>query len=109
MAKINLEIPFSGIHGSINQDSEIYYAKRLGTTVASHYPKHKDPKKITAHQHDLNNRFAKAVTQASEILQDPEQRAEWQTRFNAQQEPRKYKTLRGFIIAQLSKQHKEQQ
>ena len=62
MAKIDLEIPFSSIHGSLDHDSEIYYAKRLGTTVASHYPKHKDPKKITAHQHDLNNRFAKAVT-----------------------------------------------
>lgn len=77
MAKIDLEIPFSSIHGSLGHDSEIYYAKRLGTTIASYYPQHKDPKKITAHRHDLNNRFAKAVTQASEILQDPVQRAEW--------------------------------
>ena len=46
MAKIDLEILFSSIHGSLDHDSEIYYAKRLGTTVASHYPKHKDPRRL---------------------------------------------------------------
>ena len=106
MAKIDFEIPISSIHGSLDHDSEIYYAKRLGTTVASHYPKHKDPKKITSHRHDLNNRFAKAVTQASEILQDPGQCAEWQTRFEEQKHTAKkpYKLFRNFIIATLAKE-----
>ena len=105
MAIIDLDNPVSGIHGSINQDSEIYYAQRLGTTVVSHYPKHKDPKKITDHQRDLNNRFSKAVTQASEILQNPELRAEWQTRFEEQKHTTKkpYKLFRNFIIATLIK------
>ena len=64
MAKADLEIPFNGIHGSLDSESEIYYANRLGETVISHYPKHKDPKKITAHQHDHNNHFRQAVSQA---------------------------------------------
>ena len=73
-------------------------------TVVSHYPKHKDPKKITAHQHDLNDKFRQAVAQATIELTDPQRKAYWLEQFNAQKEPRKYKTLRGFVIAQLTKQ-----
>ncbi len=32
MAKADLEVPFSGIHGSLDSESEIYYANRLGET-----------------------------------------------------------------------------
>lgn len=103
MAKADLEIPFNGIHGSLDSGSEIYYANRLGETVVSHYPKHKDPKKITAHQHDLNNNFRQAVTQSTAELTDPQRKAYWQEQFNAQKEPKRYKTLRGFVIAQLTK------
>ena len=103
MAKADLEVPFNSIRGKLDQESEIYYANRLGETVVSHYPKHKDPKKITAHQHDLNNNFRQAVTQATAELQDPQRRAYWQEQFNTQKEPKKYKTLRGFVIAQLTK------
>ncbi len=104
MAKADLEVPFSGIHGSLDSDSEIYYANRLGETVVSHYPKHKDPKKITAHQHDLNDKFRQAVAQTDIELTDPQRKAYWLEQFNAQKEPRKYKTLRGYVIAQLTNQ-----
>ncbi len=105
MAKADLEVPFSGIHGRLYSDSEIYYANRLGETVVSHYPKHKDPKKITAHQHDLNDKFRQAVSQAKIELTTPDRRAYWQEQFNNQPTDQKqYKTLRGFVIAQLTKQ-----
>lgn len=104
MAKADLEVPFNRIHGSLDSESEIYYANRLGETVVSHYPKHKDPKKITAHQHDLNNNFRQAVTQANEELTNPTRKAYWQEQFNAQKEPKRYKTLRGYIIAKLTNQ-----
>ena len=104
MAKADLEIPFSGIHGRLQSDSEIYYAKRLGETVVSHYPRHKDPKKITAHQHDLNNNFRQAVTRAGTEITDPQRRSYWLEQFNNQPKTQKrYKTLRGFVIAQLTK------
>ena len=74
-------------------------------TVVSHYPKHKDPKKITAHQHDLNDKFRQAVSQAKIELTTPDRRAYWQEQFNNQPTDQKqYKTLRGFVIAQLTKQ-----
>ncbi|MBR1808305.1 MAG: hypothetical protein IJ776_02845 [Paludibacteraceae bacterium] len=103
MAKADLEFPLDGIHGSPYSKSEIYYANRLGETVISHYPKHKDPAKITAHQHELSNNFRQAVAKAGKELNDPQRRTYWQEKFNAQKKPKKYKTLRGFVIAQLTK------
>lgn len=104
MAKSGLEVPFNQVSGRISKDSEIYYTNRFGQTVVSNYPKHRDPKKITAHQHDLNARFSQAVVQAGAELADSARRAYWQDLFDRQKEPKQYKTLRGFIIARLTKQ-----
>ena len=132
MAKATLEVPFSSISGRLSGESEIYATTRFGETVISTYPKHCDPKKITAHQHALNANFAQAVAQAKVELSDPIRRAYWQEQFTqyqrnpaaytsasasesasssnkpavqptSTQHPR-YKTLRGFLIAQLTKQ-----
>ncbi len=115
MAKATLEVPFSSISGRLSGESEMYVTTRFGETVISTYPKHRDPKKITAHQHALNANFAQAVAQAKVELSDPIRRAYWQDRFTRYQRnpaasalsaptaPR-YKTLRGFLIAQLTKQ-----
>ena len=103
MAKAKLGMPFSELSGRLDHESEVYYCTRLGETVVSHYPKRRDPKKITAHQRDLNAGFSLAVRRASEELADPARHAYWQSLFSAQPAPQRYKTLRGFIIAQLSK------
>ena len=103
MAKAELEYPFNSVSGKLSKDSEMYFTQRFGETVVSNYPKHKDPKKITAHQHNLNNNFRQAVTQATAELTDPDRKAYWLEQFNAQKEPKKYKTLRGFVIAELTK------
>ena len=103
MGKAKLEVPFSEITGRLDRESETYCATRLGETVVSHYPKHKDPKKITAPQRAQQSAFQQAVQQAKEILQDPIQRQHWQTLFDQQRSPRQYKTLRGFIIGTLTK------
>ncbi len=139
MAKATLEVPFSSISGRLSGESEMYATTRFGETVISTYPKHHDPKKITAHQRALNANFAQAVAQAKVELSDPIRRAYWQDRFTqyqrnpaaytpasasasasapssnkpaVQSTPRHsaptqyphYKTLRGFLIAQLTKQ-----
>lgn len=144
MAKATLEVPFSSISGRLSGESEMYVTTRFGETVISTYPKHRDPKKITAHQRALNANFAQAVAQAKVELSDPIRRAYWQDRFTqyqrnpaaytsasasasapassastsfsnkpaVQSAPTQpvstqypcYKTLRGFLIAQLTKQ-----
>ena len=85
MAKATLEVPFSSISGRLSGESEMYVTTRFGETVISTYPKHRDPKKITAHQHALNANFAQAVAQAKVELSDPIRRAYWQDRFTRYQ------------------------
>lgn len=118
MAKAELEVPFSSIRGRIDHDSETYVTTRYGKTVISNYPTRRDPKKITPHQRELNTRFAQAVAQTKAELADPVRRAYWQDQFTQYQQSAKepqqsvqaalpqptYKTLRGFTLAQLTKQ-----
>ena len=103
MAKADLEVPFAGIHGRIGHDSEIYYTQRYGRTVVSNYPKHRNPKTISDHQKALNANFQAAVQRAGAELSDPVRRAHWQTLFDQQPAPQRYKVLRNFVIAQLTK------
>ena len=103
MAKADLEVPFAGIHGRIGHDSEIYYTQRYGKTVVSNYPKHRNPKTISDHQKALNTNFQTAVKRAAAELADSVRRAYWQNLFDHQPAPPKYKVIRNFIIAQLTK------
>lgn len=103
MAKADLEVPFAGIHGRIGHDSEIYYTQRYGKTVVSNYPKRRDPKTISDRQKTLNANFQAAVQRAGAELSAPVRRAHWQTLFDQQPAPPKYKVLRNFVIAQLTK------
>ena len=107
MGKAKLEVPFSEITGRLDRESEIYYATRLGETVVSHYPKHKDPKKITAKQRTQQSAFQKAVAQTETELSNPQRKAYWLTKFNEQKRTAKepYKLLRNYIIAELTKQN----
>lgn len=122
MAKAELEIPFSSIRGRISHDSATYVTTRYGQTVISNYPKHRDPKKITPRQRELNTAFAQAVAQTKAELADPVRRAYWQNLFDRHKKSTAnktntnsfhsagpsshptYKTLRGFTLAHLTKQ-----
>ena len=106
MAKAELEYPFNSVTGKLSKDSEMYFTQRFGETVVSNYPKHKDPTKITDKQKARYAIFQQAVAQADIILHDPEQKQEWQVRFEAQKRTAKkpYKQLRNFIIATITKQ-----
>ncbi len=111
MAKASLEVPFMGISGRIDHDSETYYCTRLGENVVSHYPKHKDPKKITARQKARYSVFRQAVAEADRLLNDPQTAAGWQTKFNEQKQTSKkpYRLLRNYVIATITKQNEENQ
>ena len=109
MAQAELNITIDKMSGKIYGNSDVYIANRNGKTVISHYPKHRDPKSITQHQRELNTSFARISKQAKLELADPEKRAAWQQRYdeykaNYNSKDKYYFTLRGFVIAQLSKQ-----
>ena len=127
MAKAQLDILLDKLSGRLTGDSEFYATHRYGRTVISNYPKHKDPKSITPSQRANSSGFGQRSTQAKQELDDPVRHAYWQDlydqykrlanknlkeaniRFFGPDSPaviknKYYETLRGFVIAQLSKQ-----
>ena len=127
MAKAQLDILLDKLSGRLTGDSEFYATHRYGRTVISNYPKHKDPKSITPSQRANSAGFGQRSTQAKLELADPVHHAYWQDlydqykrlanknlkeaniRFFGPNSPaviknKYYETLRGFVIAQLSKQ-----
>jgi hypothetical protein len=113
MAQAELNISLDKMSGKIYGDSDIYITHRYGKTVISHYPKHRDPSKITPRQHELNSSFAQISKQAKQELADPARRAYWQQRYDeykstAKPSDKYYFTLRGFVIGQLAKTNDDQ-
>lgn len=126
MAKAELSIILDKMRGRFAGDSKFYTTNRYGRTVISNYPLHRDPKTITPHQRELNASFGQLSKQAKLEMSDPERLAYWQDRYDAYKKAanknlaranaqlfgttngipnvpadKYYKTLRGFIIAQL--------
>ena len=108
MAKAELDLLLSKLQGRLSGDSKFYATHRNGRTVISNYPMHKDPKSISAHQRANSSAFSQLSKQAKLELTDPDKRAAWQQRYdeykaNYNSKDKYYFTLRGFVIAQLSK------
>ena len=127
MAKAQLDILIDKLSGRLTGDSEFYASHRYGRTVISNYPKHKDPNSITPSQRANSTGFGQRSKQAKQELDDPARYAYWQDQYDqyqrlanknlkkantqffgpnspAVQKNKYYETLRGFVIAQLSKQ-----
>ena len=125
MAKAELDILLNKLQGRLTGDSKFYATNRHGKTVISNYPMHKDPKSISAHQRANSSAFSQLSKQAKLELADPTRKAYWQQQYNdytrlanknlnraniqfpdssAVTKSKYYSTLRGFVIAQLSKQ-----
>lgn len=126
MAKAQLDILLDKLSGRLTGDSEFYATHRYGRTVISNYPKHKDPKSITPSQRANSTGFGQRSTQAKLELADPVRHAYWQDLYDQYKrlanknlkeaniqffgpdspaviKNKYYETLRGFVIAQLSK------
>ena len=122
MAKAKLHIILDKMSGRFTGDSEFYTTHRYGRTVISNYPLHKNPKYITANQRANSSSFGLLSKQVKAEMQDADRLAYWQNLYdqyrrmantnlskaNAQffgtPSDKFYKTLRGFILAQLKKQ-----
>lgn len=125
MAKAELDILLDKLSGRLTGDSKFYTTHRYGRTIISNYPKHKDPKSITSSQRANSSGFGQRSTQAKQELDDPVRNEYWQDIYDqykrlankdlkkantqffgpnspAVQKDKYYKTLRGFVIAQLA-------
>ncbi len=119
MAKAELDILLNKLQGRLTGDSEFYVTNRYGKTVISNYPLHKNPKSLSANQRATFAAFGEISKQAKQEMSDPARLAYWQDRYDAYTKlanknlakantqffgtpsDKYYKTLRGFIIAQL--------
>lgn len=125
MAKAELDILLDKLSGRLTGDSKFYTTHRYGRTIISNYPKHKDPKSITPSQRANSSGFGQRSTQAKQELDDSVRHEYWQDLYDqykrlankdikkantqffgpnspAVQKDKYYKTLRGFVIAQLA-------
>ena len=125
MAKAELDILLDKLSGRLTGDSKFYTTHRYGRTIISNYPKHKDPKSITPSQRANSSGFGQRSTQAKQELDDSVRNEYWQDIYDqykrlankdlkkantqffgpnspAFQKDKYYKTLRGFVIAQLA-------
>lgn len=125
MAKAELDILLDKLSGRLTGDSKFYTTHRYGRTIISNYPKHKDPNSITPSQRANSSGFGQRSTQAKQELDDPVRNEYWQDIYDqykrlankdlkkantqffgpnspAVQKDKYYKTLRGFVIAQLA-------
>ena len=108
MAQVQPSVALDAIQGKFKRDDRIVFRTRNGRTHAYAFD---HPFRGTASEEQAQTRstFGMAVKQASAILNDPAQRADWERRYasyrkhyRASSSARYYSTLRGFIIATLN-------
>ena len=96
MSKIKLETPFTSFRGKICKHTKIIYAERGDTKYTSQICNPRT-KPFSADELARQNKFKNAVQAANTALADPVQKAAYEVAFKAQ---KKYKTLRGYVIAE---------
>lgn len=86
-----------------------YLTNRYGETIISHCPIERDPSTITDKQRASMEQLKKARAIADAELQDPVKREEWLLKWHEAitSGGQHYKTLRGFVIAQVRKSIKD--
>ena len=108
MAHVETNVAIDSFQGKLKRNDRIVYRTRNGRTHAYAFD---HPFRGTASEEQAQTRstFGMAVKQASAILKDPEQKADWERRYSsyrkhyrASSSSHYYSTLRGFIIATLN-------
>ena len=112
MAIATLEHPIASISGRLCSRSNVILRTRNGKTqtyiIQNPY---KGP--LAPNRKRTINAFKEAVNQSKAVLSDPAQKAEWQKLYNKHKDyfrrhpsssNKRYSTLRGFVIAQLTQQ-----
>ena len=112
MAKVTFLPPIANISGRLSSSSKIVLRTRNGRTQA-YIIEHPYTGPVKPQRQRTINAFKEAVNQSKTILADPAQKAEWQKRYKKHKDyfrrhpsstNKRYSTLRGFVIAQLTQQ-----
>ncbi len=116
MAAVNYSDFIAFLRGKLGRESDIIYRTRFGRNHAYRllHP-YKGP--LAESRKAAISQFSQAVEQCKLELADPERKAYWQKEFERYQrranrrffgprDKKKYATLRGYVIAQLSAQLK---
>ena len=83
------------------QGNKLYHTTRFGEDRLSNYPIHRDPATISAKQKASCDQMAQAQAAADADRADPIKLEQWLQKRNSDPVAmEKYKTLRGYIIAQ---------
>ena len=106
MGKVTLNEKFKKYTGILPPNGHRFYlTNRYGETIISHCPKERDPSSITDKQKASSADLKQATAFADAALNDPVQHDQWLQKWHHSLtiEGKKYKTLRGFVIAQIRK------
>ena len=105
MATVKLKKQYENYTGPLPPaENKFYITNRYGETKISHYPMHKDPSVITDKQRASSSELVQAAKAADADLADPVKHDMWRKIRNDDIESwSKYKTLRGYVIAQYRK------
>ena len=112
MARVTFPPPVANISGRLSCGSNIVLRTRNGKTQA-YIIEHPYKGPVAPERQRTINAFKEAVSQSKTVLADPTQRAEWQKKYNKHKDyfrrhpsssNKRYSTLRGFVIAQLTQQ-----
>lgn len=107
MARVKLNKKYEQYTGTLPPNgSRFYLTQRYGETLVSHYPLHRDPDSITPNQRASIVEFAQVRAIADAELADPVKHEQWLQKWHSSlaSEGKRYKTLRGFTIAQVRAQ-----
>ena len=108
MAKATLNKKYKSYTGVMPpNDHRFYLTNRFGQEIISHCPEHRDPSSITDAQRRAFQLIKEASAKADADLRDPVKHDEWLHLWHtslSDHRAKRYKTLRGFVIAQIRRQ-----
>ena len=121
MGKVTLNKKFKTYTGKLPPNGHRFYlTNRFGEEIISHMPEHRDPDSVTEAQRQAFQLIKQASVLADADLRDPVKHDAWLRKWHASlaqsaskrpssrsttSRPAKtYKTLRGFVIAQIRQQ-----
>jgi len=106
MGKVTLDEKFKSYTGALPPKGHRFYlTNRYGETIISHCPTSRDPSTITEKQKESSSDLTQATALADAALKDPIQHEEWLHKWHEATTigGKKYKSLRGFVIAEMRK------
>ena len=108
MGRVTLNKKFKSYTGKLPPNGHRFYlTNRFGEEIISHCPEHRDPDSVTDAQRQAFQLIKQASALADADLRDSVKHDEWLHKWHdslSKRATKHYKTLRGFVIAQIRQQ-----